>query len=213
MRSIIVVESEDDKVFIEAIARGAAIRTFEVQQLGGQGQLEKRLEILKNQLVKTQTVGDTIRIGIVLDRDREPLSERFAFVNKALKTTFGVQLDTASTFVKSKDQNVEIACYFVNVDGSGELETLLKQIANRPSPYANCLDSWRKCIPNAISDKEFDKLWIHYYLRWDTATDEDRERANQRIKVSYSMQEKPYIWELDSPLLTPLKTFLNLFQE
>ncbi|WP_333065526.1 MULTISPECIES: hypothetical protein [unclassified Microcoleus] len=43
----------------------------------------------------------------------------------------------------------KLACYFTNVGGKGELETLLKAIKARESPHADCLGSWKNyCIEN-----------------------------------------------------------------
>ncbi|CAA6813620.1 MAG: Unknown protein [uncultured Aureispira sp.] len=38
---------------------------------------------------------------------------------------------------------VEIACHFMNVDGQGELETVLRAIKTKESPHADCLNTWR----------------------------------------------------------------------
>ena len=74
-----------------------------------------------------------------------------------------------------------MACYFTNVDGNGELETLLKEIKKKDSTFADCLlEGWQDCLiqkgkkvvtrgqQGDITDKELLKLWVDFYKRYDT---------------------------------------------
>jgi len=41
-----------------------------------------------------------------------------------------------------EDQITEFACYFTNVEGQGEPETVLKKIKSQDYTYADCLEDW-----------------------------------------------------------------------
>ena len=111
----------------------------------------------------------------------------------------------------------ELACYFTNVEGKGELETLLKAIKARDSPYADCLDSWKTCIENLgnkINQKDFDKFWISNYIRYDTCSIQEQKQAGRKCSMSgfdYVMEHKKDIWDWDNPTLDDLKEFFKLF--
>jgi hypothetical protein len=91
-------------------------------------------------------------------------------VNNAIKEAFFdskriEDILTVSSFKKivAERWEIQISCFFTNVDGKGELENLLKGIASKPTIYADCLDSWRECLTSkgkTISDKDFTKFWL-----------------------------------------------------
>ncbi|MEA5459711.1 hypothetical protein VB796_11700 [Arcicella sp. LKC2W] len=62
-----------------------------------------------------------------------------------------------------------------------------------------------------LSQKEFDKLWVYNYLKYDTATHQQRQQAGTYCTLEYSLQHKPHIWDFDSLILDELKGFLALF--
>jgi hypothetical protein len=111
---------------------------------------------------------------------------------------------------------LQLACFLTNIEGHGELETVLKTIKAKPSLYADCLENWRSCLSiqnETISDKEFDKFWVNNYLRFDTCTKEERKQAGKKCSMhnfEYIMQHKLDIWNFDNPVLDELKTFLRL---
>jgi hypothetical protein len=112
----------------------------------------------------------------------------------------------------------KLACYFTNVRGKGELETLLKAIKARESPYADCLDSWRSCIEEKegkkIKQKDFDKFWISNYIRYDTCSKQDQKQVEKKCSMhgfEYVMEHKKDIWDWDNPALDDLKEFFTLF--
>jgi hypothetical protein len=136
-----------------------------------------------------------------------------AFVNECLQGNFNIQLTDNQIFANLEIDGIplHIACYFVNVKGKGELESLLTRIKTIASPYADCLQQWQNCLSEKVSQKEFDKLWVHYYLKYDTATHQERQQAGKYCTLEYSLQEKTHIWDFDSPVLDKLKGFLALF--
>ena len=211
MKNIILVEGKDDKAFIGYLIQGVEVKPFSVDVLGGLSKdaLTRRLDSLKTGFLKTPFE----KLGIIIDQDSFTTEERLAFVNECLQGNFNVQLSNNQTFTNFEIDGIplQIACYFVNVAGKGELESLLTKIKTIASPYADCLRQWQNCLSDKVSQKEFDKLWVHYYLKYDTATHQERQQAGKYCTLEYSLQHKSHIWNLDSPILYELKGFLGLF--
>jgi len=211
MKNIIFVEGKDDKSFIEYLIQGVEVKPFSVDVLGGLSKdaLTKRLDSLKTGFLKTPFG----KLGIIIDQDSFTIEERFAFVNECLQENFNVQLSNNQAFANLEIDEIplQIACYFVNVDGKGELESLLTRIKTIDSPYADCLQQWQNCLSEKVSQKEFEKLWVHYYLKYDTATHQERQQAGKYCTLEYSLQEKTHIWDFESPILDELRVFLALF--
>ncbi len=207
MRKIILVEGKDDKAFVEAILPKSEIREILVDKLGGLNEetLKKALARLKNELLKNPFD----KLGIVIDHDRFSVNERLLFVNKCLSQAWGVRLTKANNLEKYPIEGfeIEIACFFIGVEQSGSLDTILRQIPSESSTISNCLIG---CLPNNTLPKELDKAWIYYYIRWDICDAEDRIHGKERVTLAYSLNPKN-AWKLDSPLLDSLRVFLNQF--
>lgn len=228
MSNILIVESKNDKIFLEALIKylnydieiEPPIYVNDYEELNGldDRKLIRALKDLKADIQKR----DINKIGIVIDLDKFTLPARLQWVNDCLESVFnqnnmlsGVcQLNQITT---EDDKNIQLACYFTNVEGKGELETVLKRIKSKDSKYADCLNQWKTCIKNqgyTISDKEFDKFWISIYLRYDTCSKEDKKQAQRKCTMSnfnYIMENKREIWNFEDPVLDDLKTFLGLF--
>jgi hypothetical protein len=210
MANIILVEGKDDKSFIEYL-KNVEAKAFAVEKLEGLSKdaLKRSLDSHKNSFLK-KPFG---KLGIIIDQDSFTKAERLDFVNECLQEVFGIQLTDTERFTEIviDEMPLEIACYFVNVDGKGELESLLTRIKTMPSQYSDCLEQWQNCLTEKVSQKEFDKLWVHYYLKYDTATHQERQQAGKYCTLEYSLQAKTHIWDFDSPFLDELKEFLTLF--
>ena len=211
MKNIILVEGKDDKAFIEYLTQSVEVKPFSVDVLGGLSKdaMTKRLDSLKTGFLKTPFE----KLGIIIDQDSFTTEERLDFVNECLQGNFNVQLSDNQIFTNLEIDGIplQIACYFVNVAGKGELESLLTKIKTIASPYADCLNQWQNCLSDKVSQKEFDKLWVHYYLKYDASTHQERQQASKYCTLEYSLQHKSHIWNLDSPILDELKGFLGLF--
>ena len=113
--------------------------------------------------------------------------------------------------------DVSLACYFTNVYRQGELETLLKVIKSSNSTFADCLESWNICLQKQykeIKPKDFDKLWVNTYIRFDTCSSNNKKQAERKCSMSgfdYIMREKADIWNFDHPVLDDLKQFFKMF--
>jgi hypothetical protein len=163
---------------------------------------------------------DIERIGIIIDIDRDSEIERIKFINECIVKVFpdAIPLDRINQFISLnfEDYHIQLACHFTNVDGQGELETVLKAIKSQDSTHADCLDRWRECLTNndkKITDKSFDKLWIANYIRYDTSTKDEKKDAANKLTLNYALENKPSIWNLDHPILSKLKVFFRLFND
>lgn len=235
--NILIVESKNDRCFIEALVKHLNLhKNVQVDAPICQiddyecldGLNESKLTTKFRDVLDDVAKKGISKIGLLLDMDKETRETRIAFVNKALSNALSqtvasfIPIKNISEFTRinlNADTSVEIACFFTNVDGKGELETLLKAIkANEQSSnYADCLEQWRNCVGiDKISDKEFGKLWIDFYVRWDTCSNKDRKQADRKCSMrnfDYVMQEKGNeIFKLDHELLESLRHFLNLFK-
>lgn len=229
MSNILVVESKNDKIFIDAVVNhlncnnsglNIEICIDEYETLAGLSEKE-----LINKLKSIQARSQKIileKLGIILDIDDCQQEDRIQFVNNCIQTAFEVSHPISKTgeliqVTTNYGATIQLACYFTNVDGQGELETVLKAIKTKDSPHADCLDNWKSCIElkkETITKKDFDKFWISNYLRFDTCSKEEKKQAGKYCSMAafdYVMANKKEIWNFDDPILDDLKYFLRLF--
>ena len=227
MSNIVIVESKNDAIFMKAmvdfincdiqIEEPIFIDDYESLEGLNETKLITTLKALDADLQKR----DIEKIGIIIDIDNDSEQERLELVNKCIKQVFESEtlLSTKQFIDISGDNgtNAKLACYFTNVGGKGELETLLKAIKAKDSTYADCLDSWKTCIERQgkeINQKEFDKFWISNYIRFDTCSKQEQKQAGRKCSMSefdYVMEHKKDIWDWDNPTLDDLKEFFKLF--
>lgn len=235
MSNLIIVESENDQYFIEALIDNLNLPNIKVGTpickiddfdcLGGYTKLTANLRSLK--------LDKYSKIGIILDADEATIAGRVNFINKALKSICGdVTLDEINQLRRSNTLDLSIACYITNVGGKGELETVMRKIKSKDSIYADCLTEWKKCLEakgKIIKDKEFDKVWVSNYLKYDTCNsskhrgNKKKYCANELINNTDNGNEiennlmsndktiKKNIWNFDDSILDELKIFLKLF--
>ncbi len=227
MSNIVIVESKNDAIFMKAMVEKLNcdieveppiyIDSYESLEGLSEKQLINTLKDLDADLQKR----DIEKIGIIIDIDNDSEQERLELVNKCIKQVFESEtlLSTKQFIDISGDNgtNAKLACYFTNVGGTGELETLLKAIKAKESPYADCLDSWKTCLESQgkkINQKEFDKFWISNYIRFDTCSKQEQKQAGRKCSMSefdYVMEHKKDIWDWDNSALDDLKDFFKLF--
>lgn len=234
MSNLIIVESANDKYFVEAFIEKLNLNNIEVGQpicniydfncLGGIGHLKARLNVLE--------FDNYNKIGIILDADEVGIEKRIELINESLKSVCNdVQIDKINHLYRSEALDLEIACYITNVTGKGELETVMKEIKSEDSTYADCLNAWRDCLESkdiTIKDKEFDKIWVSHYLKYDTCLGKDKKQkskkcSNELINNTENTEEiennlksndftiKKDIWDFNHSALSELKKFLQLF--
>ena len=208
--NLIIVESKNDEFFIERLIEYSSLDNINVQYicefkcLDGISNLNKKLKDIKFDKYN--------KIGIILDADKEGIDKRIEFINKALKNVCNdVKITAINKLEKSSELDVDFVCYIMNVNGYGELETVLKSIKKSDSVFADCLESWRECLKahnKDISDKDFDKFYINNYIRFDTCSKSDQKQASKYCSFEYAMKKD--IWDLDNNILDDLKEFLRL---
>lgn len=218
MNNILIVESDNDKYFIESLINYLNLTITvdrpicnEYECLGGLGNLEEKLISVSKKIKKNSIE----KIGIILDADSEGIENRITLINNCIRTLEDVPNDFTITkineFIKIKSLEVEIGCYITNKDGFGELETVLKAIASEDTTYADCLEAWRNCLTSkdkTIKNKDFDKFWVNNYLRFDTCTKQEQKQADKNCKNEVAIRKN--IWDFENTILEDLKEFLRL---
>ena len=220
MNNLIIVESHNDKFFIEKLRDVLGLSNIKVEEpicnmmdyecLGGLS--EKKL----SDTLYNVKFSDYQKIGIIIDADNLGIEKQIELINRCIITLEDVPNDFKITkineFVKIESHEIEIGCYIMNKDGFGELETVLKAIKSQDSTYADCLEAWKNCLKEKgkpeLSQKEFDKFWVNNYLRFDTCLASEKSQAG--TKCNYEAGIKKDIWDFENQILDDLKEFLNL---
>jgi len=225
----LITEGKDDGYFaaalIEDINKEGENCSFE--QYTSLGGLDQRTLVndLEGKLGEIRR-GKIQRIGILIDQDLFSKEERLSFFNEVIKKAFDKEhvlkdTDTLYGVEVEEDTSVEIACHFMNVNGQGELETVLRAIKTKDSPHADCLNTWRDCLKahgTSITEKEFVKNWIRDYIRLDTCSS-SKFRGNKGKYCSMNCLNNilarkgdKAIFDLKATELTDLRAFLSLFK-
>jgi len=229
--NIVIVESKNDRIFMQAMVEklnsdlqvASPIYIDDYKSLDGLDET-KLISALKNLKAEIPKKG-VKKIGIIIDIDNYSEQERLGLVNNCIKNGLGTETETllsTKQFIDISGDNgtkAKLACYFTNVGGQGELETLLKAIKARESPHADCLNSWKTCIESQgqqMGRKDFDKFWVSIYLRYDTCSNQEQTQAGKKCSMSesgfdYVMEHKKNIWDWNNPALDDLKEFFTLF--
>ena len=209
VNNLLIVESEGDKFFIEALLSDINLKLEigqpicsinEYECIGGIDKLEQKLKFVKIRIQKEAID----KIGIIFDADTVGIEQREEEIKDKINSVFG------------EDDNDLFSIYILNKNGFGELEDILKEIKTSNSPYADCLDSWKECLSTQeidISDKIFNKFWINNYIIYDTCiTSKHRGQKSKYCIFEYAMKEKD-IWNFAHPILNDLKGFLQKLGE
>jgi hypothetical protein len=225
--NILIVESKNDQFFFDALINylnlpiETEIIVNEYETLDG---LSEKILIEKLKSLQARNLKKPInKLGIMIDIDNYTIEKRIEFVNNCLKLVFSEIniFKNTNEFIEAStpSHNIKIACYFTNVEGKGELETVLKAIKSQDSLHADCLEDWKKCLSNQgknIKQKDFDKFWVNIYIRYDTCSNQERKQAGKKCSMNnfeYIMTKKKDIWNFEDKNLQELKDFLLLFNE
>ncbi len=218
--NLLIVESENDKFFIERLKQEITanfdidtpicrISSYEYLDGLSQASLERKLTAIKNKIGKDELN----KIGILLDADNKGIAARIKLINDSVKFIDNdLNILAVNTWYQSKTLSVEISCHILNINGKGELETVLRAIKSSDSIFADCLDAWRHCVTNkdkAITDKDFDKFWVNIYQRYDCCNKEEKYQAGRKCNPEASLQKD--IWNFAHPVLNDLISYLKMF--
>lgn len=230
MSNLLIVESKNDKLFMEALIDNLnynicieppiCINDYECLAGLSQSKLINALKALAADIQKR----DIQKVGIVIDIDNFSVDERIQWVSECINQVFpnSANLSQLGKFIEistATGEVIKLSCYFTNVDGKGELETVLKTIKSQDSTFADCLVSWRDCLSQegkSITDKDFDKFWVSLYIRFDTCSNREKKQAERKCSMKnfdYIMKEKVDIWNLEHPALEELNKFLRIFTD
>jgi 5S rRNA maturation endonuclease (ribonuclease M5) len=216
--NLIIVESHNDQYFLQVLIKHLNLTNVQVGSpvcsvndfkcLGGLSEkgLTERLNEIK--------VDQYQKIGVLVDADDEGINIRVALVQRAM-TAAGADVtpDVINKLILCPSWDVQLAIGVTHIDGKGELETLLKQIKNKDSTYADCLATWKQCLEDQgkpIKQKDFDKFWLSNYFRYDTCSKDEQYQAGKKCTKQAAF-EKADIWDLEHSALDDLKAFLRLF--
>jgi hypothetical protein len=252
MTNILIVESENDQYFIETLVNQVLssdtsdTNICKIDDYKHSSLDETKLTIQISNSLLDANKNISTKIGIILDMDNSTEQERIDLINKCLEKSFNEnefdypqpsKLTRTQEFVYCQTNYniaIQIACFFTNIDGQGELETILKAIKNQESTFADCIyTGWLNCLINQgkklgkrgescdISDKEILKLWVDFYKRFDTLPRNKRDECNtdwRGIMTGFTKNNKKLskargieIFDLNSPKLDGIKSFLRMF--
>ena len=220
-RNILIVESDNDKYFVESLKQHINSIVLDVDSpvcsiddyecLSGIS-LKKLTSKLHELKVKIEKQGIE-KVGILLDADKEGVDKKIELINDALESSgYDVNIETVNKWQKCNVLDVLVSCHILNIEGKGELETMLKTIKKNDSPHADCLNSWKECLENnghSISTKNFDKFWVSIYQRFDCCSAKERKQAFRKCSNEASLLKD--IWNFSHDSLSPLKSFLQMF--
>jgi len=211
----LIVESQNDKYFIQRVLEHLELTNVEISNpicnvdeyicLDGIDNLKRKLQDMK--------LDDIDSLGIVLDADDAGVEKRVEQINKIFKELdINIVFEKANEFKYDAKFDIKIACHILNIGGSGDLDTVLKQIAKNSSIFADCLNGWRKCLQEnnkEVTDKAFLKFWVNNYLRFDTCTQDEQKQSFK--KCNFEQALKKDVWDFEHKVLDDMKDFLKLF--
>ncbi len=155
-------------------------------------------------------------------------ANRLYQISEAINEVFKVQLDFEKlgegNLVKASirlDEDTQLddfyfSCFLTkNARNEGNLDYLLMDLASKKADahHANCLFEWQKCLENKnkpIKEGYVFKLWVDYYIRFDTANAKEKNDADIKLKFPYVMANKGEdIFSFNSTILIPFKDYLS----
>ena len=240
-KTIIIVEDENDKYIFEAILRfiqkqdEIEVVPDNVQEIEFILKADESnpltptaLILALDNLTSEFSKENITRVGIVRDMDLNTLENRILLVNNAIKGAYEITSGEIKNVneltpiklvdkVARREYNINFACHFVNLNGSGEIEDILKAIKAQDSPIADCVDEHLpKCLKiseEQIKKKALVKLWINNYIRFDTLLPKDRNSKNTSMKSV--MEKRTSLFDFESKLkeFEELKVFLKMMSE
>lgn len=232
MTNKIIVESFNDqaiyKYILDTFCQSptdveAIDNTLDWIELNGlsSGKLLLKLQEVKSDLVRAQ---DTPKIGIIIDLDEYSVTDRIDFLNEICSTAFELDIDisNANDFKKytlpEYNLDFELGYCFSGLNGRGELEHILKDIADLTiANHANCLETgWLSCLTHKSIDfkeKDLRKIWIDFYKRYDCLTSKEKCNAGKYTQWEHFLKKHPtkFNFSKDIKELNEIKIFLRSF--
>ncbi|AWL17882.1 aldolase/synthase [Acinetobacter nosocomialis] len=232
MNHKIIVESFNDQAIYTHVLKNFCTSNTDVEtftdgldwiELAGleRTKLITKLKDIRSELIRAQEI---TKIGIIIDLDDSSVEERIKFLNELCSEAFELTIDIekVSEFklyeIPEQDIEFKLAYCFSGLNGQGELEHLLKEIADTSnSHHANCLETgWKQCLASKgiiVRDKDLRKLWIDFYKRMDCLSHKERKQAKQNVQwdTFLSLYPEKFDFSKDIPELNDLRQFLTFF--
>lgn len=244
-KTFIIVEHDSDKFTFEAILSYMQMQTAIDVRSAEVTDIEWLIRSAENNIDVPNGLKETFislfgdiqngnceRIGIIWDLDSLTNEQRISQMNNAItlaieeyarkKAEITIALQTPITAINQffdlivDGIEVKIACYFVNYEGKGEIEDVLKAIKSQPSPLADCVDSkLPECLAlndeKELRNKDLVKLWINNYIRYDTLLKKDRKDAFTKWENVMLKRNSIFDFSKDEVIeLKLLKDFLKM---
>ena len=230
MSNFLIVESENDQFFVEGLLAFLKIKTIDVNRGNLRsicdiydfdcmdGLSQHKLNEAFSRLRRDVRQKGIEKIGVILDANSVGIEGRLAMVNQAVEDNLSIkpELKIQNQFYEFEFDGypLNIGAHILNVDGAGELETVLKEIKALDSTYADCLYEWKNCLEKQdkkISEKDFVKYWFENYIRYDACDKKERKQAGRKCNKEVSLKEKSHLWNYEHKCLNELKAFLSEF--
>ena len=240
-KTIVIVEDKSDKYIFEAILRhiqkqdNIEVVPDSFQEIEFIPKSDESNPLVPTALImaldslKTEFAKENVtRVGIVRDMDLNTVESRLLLVNNAMKGAYEIisgeinkvnELITINLIAKDtrREYTIDFACHFVNLNGTGEIEDILKAIKVKDSPVADCIDEHlTTCLMGSTQElkkKELVKLWLNNYIRFDTL--QSNERKEKNTSMENVMKTRTALFDFSSKLkeLEELKGFLKMMSE
>lgn len=232
MSNKIIVESFNDQAIYKHILDTYCTSSTEIEtiddsldwiELDGleSTKLVLKLEEIQSDLVRAQ---ETPKVGIIIDLDSSSIPERIVFLNEICSQAFKIYIDieNANEFKTYKlpdyDLDFELGYCFSGLNGQGELEHIMKEIADTSaSHHANCLEQgWKTCLEQkgqTVREKDLRKLWMDFYKRMDCLTSKQRKKAKENVRWETFLKLHPNKFDFSKDIkeLNDFKSFLSKF--
>lgn len=186
-----------------------------------QTKLLRKLKDIKTDIIKAEL---TPKVGIIIDLDSFTIEQRISFLNNICSEAFSLNIDLENPcefktyFLPEYELDFELAYCFSGLNNTGELEHLLKEIADTTkSHHANCLElGWKSCLKSKgieVKEKDLRKLWMDFYKRMDCLSNKERKQAKENVKWENFLTLHPEKFDFNKDIeeLNIIKSFLKQF--
>jgi hypothetical protein len=223
----IFVEGVSDQKFCQAIAYKIGLTIsdeyFYPQSIDKEGNNLKKFIVNHFEAVEN---GQIDTLGIIIDLDDFTVQERLNYINDAIKRAFQeeysidinlvIGAENTTYFIDFQGNTLSFICYFMKVANRGHLDTVLKEIANKSSGYADCLTTWQTCVEGKklqYDQNQYEKFWVNTYINLDTCTSSKHKGNKEKYCSMKNFDEliKKDIFNLEHECLNDLKIFLKMF--
>lgn len=193
--------------------------------LGGlsSSSIELKIKDLRRDIL---TAYEKPSISIIIDIDNHTIEERISFLNQAISSALNTDIDihevgAFKTFNITEDDSeydFDLSYFFVGLNGKGEIEDILIELACTDIAYhaESLKNSWRPHLESnyeiILKDKDFNKLWIDFYKRYDCLTSKQKGNAGKYTQWDSFFKKHPTKFDFSRNIkeLNQLKQFLSL---